>query len=238
MKQYEAVIKVMEDNGGFATFGHLYQNVLKIPNVEWKTKTPFASMRRIVQTRPEIFRIKPGLWALKKYEKQLPAELTPQASKQEKDTYSHTYYQGLLLEIGKLNNFDTFVPNQDKNKMFLGKIRLGEISSLNEIYKFCYDDIISYAKTVDVIWFNDRRMPSSLFEIEHSTNIKNSLLKFVELQDFRTKMFIVADDARKGEFKKSADMTAFKKIRKYIEFLSYEELSNLHSQAFVKAKFN
>ena len=44
MKQYEAVIKVMEENGGFATLGFLNQEVLKIKDCEWKTKTPFASM--------------------------------------------------------------------------------------------------------------------------------------------------------------------------------------------------
>lgn len=49
MKQREAVIKVVEENGGLATLGHLNQNVLKVPNCEWKTKTPFASIRRIVQ---------------------------------------------------------------------------------------------------------------------------------------------------------------------------------------------
>lgn len=238
MKQYEAVIKVMEENGGLATLGHLYQNVLKVPDVEWQTKTPFASMRRIVQTRPEIFKIKPGLWALKEYKDKLPKELKPQASQVEKDTYSHTYYQGLLLEIGKLNKRETFVPNQDKNKIFLSKIKLGEIASLNKIFEFSYDNIISFAKTIDVIWFNERKMPDSVFEVEHSTNIKNSLLKFVELQDFRTKMFIVADDARKGEFTKNIDMSAFKCINKYVEFLSYDELSEMHSQAFVKAKFN
>ncbi|OQA02958.1 MAG: hypothetical protein BWY69_00741 [Planctomycetes bacterium ADurb.Bin401] len=238
MKQYEAVIKVMEENGGLATLGHLYQNVLKVRDVEWQTKTPFASMRRIVQTRPEIFKIKPGLWALKEYKDKLPKELKPQASQVEKDTYSHTYYQGLLLEIGKLNKCHTFVPNQDKNKMFLGKTKLGEIASLNKIFEFSYADVISFARTIDVIWFNERQMPNSIFEIEHSTNIKNSLLKFVELQDFRTKMFIVADDARKGEFTKNIDMSAFKCIHKYVEFLSYDELSEMHSQAFVKAKFN
>ncbi len=46
MKQNEQVIKVMEDNGGYATLGYLYRHV----NVkDWKTKTPFASIRRIVQ---------------------------------------------------------------------------------------------------------------------------------------------------------------------------------------------
>ena len=36
MKQYEAVIKTMEENDGFTTLGYLYQNVLKIKDCEWK----------------------------------------------------------------------------------------------------------------------------------------------------------------------------------------------------------
>ncbi len=64
MKQHEAVIQAMEENDGYATLGYLYQTVLKIPGCEWKTKTPFASIRRIVQQNPNFFKIKPGLWAL------------------------------------------------------------------------------------------------------------------------------------------------------------------------------
>ncbi|MEK6681413.1 MAG: hypothetical protein AABY79_05550 [Nitrospirota bacterium] len=51
MKQHEAVIKVMEEKGGYATLGFLNQNVLKIADCEWKTKTPFASIRRIVRMK-------------------------------------------------------------------------------------------------------------------------------------------------------------------------------------------
>lgn len=46
MKQHDVVIQVMEQNGGFATLGYLNQHV---PCSNWKTKTPFATIRRIVQ---------------------------------------------------------------------------------------------------------------------------------------------------------------------------------------------
>ena len=49
MKQYEAVIQTLERLGGIATLGQLNQEVFKIKDCEWKTKTPFASIRRIVQ---------------------------------------------------------------------------------------------------------------------------------------------------------------------------------------------
>jgi len=44
MRQYEAVIRVMEEKGGYATLGYLYQNALKVRGCEWSTKTPFASI--------------------------------------------------------------------------------------------------------------------------------------------------------------------------------------------------
>ena len=55
MMQYEAVVRVMEESGGYATLGHLYEHVLDVPGCEWKTKTPFASIRRIVQVYPDLF---------------------------------------------------------------------------------------------------------------------------------------------------------------------------------------
>ncbi|MCZ6776228.1 MAG: hypothetical protein O7D34_07220, partial [Ignavibacteria bacterium] len=117
MKQYEAVIGAMRLNGGFATLGWLYKEVLKIPGVEWKTKTPFASIRRIVQDRRFFFKIRPGLWALNELRDRLPRDITEKRSPQS----DHSYYQGLLIELGNLKNFLTFAPNQDRSRMFLGK---------------------------------------------------------------------------------------------------------------------
>lgn len=65
------------------------------------------------------------------------------------------------------------------------------------------------AKTVDVIWFNERQMPSDFYEVEHTTEIKHSLFKFYELQDFFAKFYIVADVCRKEEFKDKINVSMF-----------------------------
>ncbi len=233
MKQYEAVIKVMEQNGGYATLAHLYQHVLKVPGVEWKTKTPFASMRRIVQDERFFFKIRPGLWALKSYRNKLPHEMIPTKKKTSAQVdFTHSYYQGLIVQVGNLQQYDTFVPPQDKNKRFLASDFLGDLTSLKEIYPFCYPSIVRRAKTIDVIWFNKRKMPASIFEVEHSTDMKNSLIKFVELQDFRTDMVIVSQAKRKRLFQDALSLTAFQQIKKYVRFLSYEQISDYHSNLF------
>ena len=124
MKQYEAVIETLETLGGVATLGELNKEVFKIKDCEWKTKTPFASIRRIVQQTKGIYKIKPGLYGLEKYKKQLEdsgiiADTDKNKNSAEVCNFNHTYYQGILLIIRKFHNMQTFIPNQDKNKKIL-----------------------------------------------------------------------------------------------------------------------
>lgn len=234
MKQYEEVIKTMEENGGFSTLGLLYQ---KVDVASWKTKTPFASIRRIVQDERHFFKIKPGLWALNSYKRKL-SELIPiehSKSNEDSEVFNHSYYQGLLLEIGNLKGYKTFVPNQDKNKKFLTN-SLGDCATLKNIFRFTYDEIIDRAKTVDVIWFNDRKYPQSFFEIEHSTNFQNSFLKMLDLRYFYASFNIVADIKRFKEFEKKISYSTFDELRNRVKFIPYEKLSEYHSRSFLYFK--
>jgi hypothetical protein len=230
MKQYEAVIKVMEDNGGYATLGFLNQNVFKIEACRWGTKTPFASIRRIVQDPRFFFKIRPGLWALNSYRNRLPIEIYPTERQSEpaRAEYNHTYYQGLLVELGNLKRFGTFVPDQDKNKLYLGR-SLASVKTLETIYPFGFERVVKVARTIDVAWFNERKMPASLFEVEHSTAISGSLMKFVELQDFNTNFYIVADEARRREYEAKVTMEAFRAVRQRVGFWTYDDVAELHS---------
>ncbi len=230
MKQHEEVIKSMEMNGGFATLAFLYQNV----NINsWKTKTPFASIRRIVQDDRYFFKIKPGLWALNKYKNEVLNKFSLEKNNDKKavNEFDHTYYQGLLVEIGNLEGYKTFIPHQDKNKKYLTK-PLKELSSISDFYPFTYESIIRRAITIDVSWFNERKFPASLFEVEYSTDIHNSLLKFLELQDFNTNFNIVAAKVREKEFLDKINSVAFNPIKERVNFLDYDRLSAYHSKVF------
>lgn len=243
MKQYEAVIETLKRLGGIATLGQLYREVFKINECLWNTKTPFASIRRIVQEREEIYKIKPGLWALTSCRKQLEANgfivetAYNSGSKQMKD-FNHSYYQGLLLEIGNYKNLFTYVPEQDKNRKYAGAT-LKEVRTLNEIPPFSFPELVHRSSTIDVIWFNERKMPHAFFEVEHSTDIQNSLLKFFDLQDFYCKMFIVADNKRMDEFEKKLHYCAFKELvnNKRVKFLSYDSLNKQYNIA-IESKQN
>src|SRR5665213_389858 len=172
MNQREAVVETMKANGGYATLGHLYREALKLSGIEWKTKTPFKSINRIVQDPKFFFKIRPGLWALVEGKDKLPSDLRSEP-KPESD---HSYYQGLLVELGNLKKQRTFVPKQDRGRRFLGK-RLGDMVTLDDIYPFTYEEVVRRAATVDVIWFSERKMPTEFMEVENTTDMYSAFLK-------------------------------------------------------------
>lgn len=117
----------------------------------------------------------------------------------------------------------TYVPAQDQNRKFLEK-PLIQICSTVQLPDFARKELANRAKTVDVIWFNERIMPNSFFEVEHSTDIQNSITKFCDLQDFNSRFIIVAPQNRKAQFDKVLSRTAFKDFKERVSFSSYEAI--------------
>lgn len=224
--QERQVIDALRRQGGYATLRRLNE-VLDFSS--WKTLTPEASVRRIVQLSKDIFRIEPGLWALEECRDMVLKKFNIVAGdKSSEERFSHSYYQGLLVEIGNLRDSTTYIPAQDRHHRFLDK-ELGEISSLTELPPFTYENLLRRARTVDVIWFNRRKMPSHFYEVEHTTDIRNSLTKFYELQDFFSDFFIVAGKHREAEFADKIEASIFSPITGRVRFLSYEKVAAMHS---------
>lgn len=226
MNQRQAVIEVMRQNGGYATLGLLYKEALKVPGVTWGTRTPFKSINRIVQDPRHFFRIRPGLWALKDSKNKLPPDLINRPRSQSE----HSYYQGLLVELGNLRHLQTFVPKQDRRKDFLGK-PLGSIVTVDDMYLFTYREITESAARVDVVWFNERRFPSEFIEVENTTDMHGAFLKFVTLNPFHSVFRVVAPAARRREFESKVSHPSFDSIAKRTKFSSYELVADLHRKA-------
>ena len=223
--QTQQVINVRRSVGGYATLRRLNELV---DFSSWATKTPEASVRRIVQESPEIFKVQPGLWALEEMRDTVLRKFDLKlGDRKSEELFTHGYYQGLLVEIGKYRNQMTYVPAQDKNRIFIDK-RLGEMTDTTELPEFTYEELRRKAKTVDVIWFNERRMPSDFYEVEHTTDIKNSLSKFYELQDFNAGFYIVAEDSRKKEYEDKLHVSMFQAIENRVKFLDYGRVVSMY----------
>jgi hypothetical protein len=229
--QADDVERALVALGGYATLADLYK---RIPTQNWGTKTPFATVRRILQMDPRFFRIRPGLWGLTAQRDRIldSLQIGAAASEEQQTAFDHTYYQGLALMIGKLRGYEVFAPKPDRGKPFLGE-PLGARVSLQEFPRFTYDALCQRAQTVDVIWFHRREaglFPNTFFEIEHTTDFNNALIKFAEFQDFRVRFYIVARRERQGEFQKRIRASAFDAIRSWVKFVDYEMLVRLYER--------
>ena len=116
---------------------------------------------------------------------------------------------------------------------------MADIRTLNDLPTFSYPHLVQRSSTIDVIWFNDRDMPHSFFEVEHSTDIQNSLLKFNDLQDFFARMVIVADSKRKMEYQNKIKYSSFKdlSINNRVTFLDYEALNKQYEYLIEQQSF-
>jgi len=228
--QTDAVVETMERNGGYATFKYLYENT---PVTGWQTKTPFATIRRIVQDPEKFFRIRAGLWALESHRGKLPAHIAALATEsgsraKQPDAASHYFYQGILAELGTMRGFQTYVPAQDKNRPFMQK-KLGDVAATTSLPGFTYPEVVSKVKSVDVMWFNRRHFPDTLFEVEFTTDFNKSLMKFQELADFNTGMIIVAPAVRRLEYEAAARWDVFAQLRTRLTFWDCDYIVTLHT---------
>ena len=229
--QADDVERALAALGGYATLADLYK---RSPVQQWGTKTPFATVRRILQMDPRFFRIRPGLWGLSAQRNSIldSLQIAETAPEEQQQAFDHTYYQGLALMIGRLRGYEVFAPKPDRGKPFLGE-PLGAQVSVQEFPRFTYDTLCQRAQTIDVIWFHIREaglFPNAYFEIEHTTDFNSALIKFAEFQDFRICFYIVARRERQGEFQKRIRASVFDAIRAWVKFVDCETLVRLYER--------
>jgi hypothetical protein len=132
--------------------------------------------------------------------------------------------------LGNLKKQKTFVPKQDRGRMFLGK-KLGDMVTVDDIYPFTYPDVVQRASAVDVIWFDERKMPTEFIEVENTTDMHSAFLKFVLLSGFYSTFRIVSPAPRKQEFTAKIAHPAFSVIATRTRFTNYECVSEMHAKA-------
>ena len=233
--QWKQVVSALDELGGIATLSQLNRHLLAPGGdaTKWETKTPEATIRRIVRNTPGYIHVlKPGLYCLRSLAATLEKDyVLPQEGDvpPHVEEHNHWYYQGLLLEIGNARNYKTYVPSQDSNRTF-GNQKLREVCDITKLPSFGYPDFMRRARTVDVIWFNRRDMPAAMFEVELSTDMLNSLTKFNELRDFYTQLRIVAPAHRKAHFEDRIRMDTLHEIRSRVRFVSTADLEEKYTR--------
>lgn len=238
MKWNDLIEKLMIDNGGLASLSFLYENAhkyRKLPSGDWQ-KTLRGVLYRDVK-KGRFIKVGLSVYAL------------PAFSPDEKSAYSvavgegksldfitkspdpHSTIEGMLLELG--NYYDFLSYTCDKNKTFDGKT-LSSIEGLHEIPEFTYGELIKRAQKIDVIWFSKKPkyvFPKYMYEVEHSTDFTNSLIKMLQLKEFDARFILASWESRRDIFYDRLGQEPFDQVKTKFLFRPFELIAELYFSA-------
>jgi len=191
-----------------------------------------APLRRwgcIREAKPGLYEItEKGLEALETGMKPRPPEpptIPPREPIKLESISSHEEAETALLQTGNLLGFDTYTA--DPSKECQG-VRLGDLVTLKEIPPFTYERLLKTIREIDVIWFKEE-FPRYCFEVEHTTGVRDGLLRLYQIRELGTRFFIVAPQDVIVRFKTEILKDPFYRIKERYDFKTYEELLSFHN---------
>ena len=187
-----ALISLMDDNGGIASWKYIYDNIESYyPNIkaprDWQAALRGVLYREL-RLGQHFKRIGLGVFALLNYqEKEVIEDIKADAVR------THSYIEGLLVELGNYENYDTYCA--DRNAVFQSNVRIDQLTTLDEFPSFTYPEIVQSAKRIDVVWFNKEgyKYPKRAIEVVNSIGtLEQSLNRMYQLKEFRTEFLVVS----------------------------------------------
>jgi len=234
MKQYSwvaAIKKVMEDSNGVASLQMLYENIGKYRDYshykndsDWQAALRGHLYREIKNNR-NFRRIGLAIYALQDYRE----EAKPKKEEKER---MHSYMQGICLELGNFEGYDTYTA--DPSSVFRENILLGDLATLKEIPPFTYEKILEDCKRIDALWFNKKgfAFPKRAFEVVHSVGtLTEAFTRMFQIREFMVNFFIIGSQEIRRRFDVKSGRDPYSAVKEQYHFLNYDQIIEFYDVA-------
>lgn len=223
MTKVEAIEKVMENNGGTATWDIIYDNIEKYYPAAKEMKDWQAGIRgvlyREIKNRRNFKKIGLGIFALMDYE-----EEKEKITKTE-PIRMHSYIEGICIELGNFENYLTYTA--DPSAQFKDNIFLYNLTTLRAIPEFTYHEIVDTVKRIDVLWFNKDgfQFPKKAFEIVNSiATLGEALNRTYQLAEFNPDFLIIGKEKDRNKFEEKVNREPYRRIASRYKYKNYDDL--------------
>lgn len=230
MTKVKAIKKVMEDNGGTATWDIIYNNIEKYYPAAKEMKEWQAGIRgvlyREIKNNQNFKKIGFGIFALKEYEEERTKKVA-----EIKPIRMHSFVEGICLELGNFEQFDTYTP--DPTAMFKDNILLSNLRTMNSLPLFTYQEIVDMVKRIDVLWFNKKgfQFPKRAFEVVDSIGtLGEALNRTYQLTEFGLDFHIIGIKENKEKFKNRIAKEPYIRVANRYKYQSYEEIIDYYNK--------
>lgn len=236
----DVVVEALQELGGEASLKEITELALQDPKAKHNSAVR-EKVRQVVRSYKVFETVKEGSGIYR-----LVPEAATQGLNQEASTKNITdEIQGKLLYIGRVNNYETFAPADDRTKRQFGGRRLEHFVSVRDLAEHprLKKEEVSVIERIDVLWLSEIEgdlLPRFAFEIENATKVLTGLNRLLTIPGwFPTRLFIVGDDERqKKRFDEHLSGSTFKARAGRFGFKYCDEVRHLFetSQTFDAAR--
>lgn len=232
MTKVEAIVKVMEDNGGAASLSVIYDNITKYyptakDSIKWQEGIR-GVLYRAAREKQLFKKIGLSIYAIADYKEE--------AKPKSKDSVRmHSYIEGICIELGNIEKFLTYTA--DPSVVYRDNLHLSDFVTMRDLPAFTYSDIINEVKRIDVIWFNDGKnaFPKRVFEVVDSVGTLNGAFnRSLQLQNFMTDFYIVAPEKHHDKFLQTIELEIYQPQKERFKFINYDDIQELYETAVKK----
>ncbi|MBL7208875.1 MAG: hypothetical protein ISS52_02130 [Dehalococcoidia bacterium] len=156
----------------------------------------------------------------------------------EEPEIDHGIAQGMLVAVGNIYGYETYVPPHDQSAMSFQERPLRDFVSVADCTDVFRGPNLAKIREIDVLWFDEDDyglFPVYAFEVEETTRVKSGLDRLLKIpRRFPTRFFIIGPSAKeKNLFDQYINQTPFRDFRDRFLFRLYEDLEQLYNSALV-----
>lgn len=232
MTKVSALKKLLQDNGGAASWQYIYDNIEKYYPAAKVSKEWEAGMRGIlyreIKNNRNFKRVGFGVYALHKYQEEKTVE-----NIQKDPVRMHSYIEGLLVELGNYEKFDTRCA--DPSAIFQANVFINQLKTVRDFPEFTYPEINRVAKRIDVIWFTKQgyKFPKKVIEVVDSIGtLGESLSRMYQLKEFQTDFLVVAPIKFLGKISDALGREPYSIQKERFSVKPYDDIINYYKNRF------
>ncbi|HEX7312796.1 MAG TPA: hypothetical protein VF297_02690 [Pyrinomonadaceae bacterium] len=225
----DVVVDALRQHGGEASLKEITEFALKDPKAKTNT-TVREKVRQVVRAYSLFETTEEGSGVYRLVSEEETASLVRQAATKRVTNE----IQGKLLYIGRVNNYETFAPAEDRSKRKFGGEKLERLVTVRDLSShrlFTVDESRAIAR-IDVLWLREtdgELIPRFAFEVENSTKIIAGLNRLNTIPRwFQTRLFIVGEDEKqRRRYEGLLNDRTFRPYASRFEFKYFEEVRKL-----------
>lgn len=230
MTKVGAIRRLMEGNGGVASWKYIYDNIEKYyPGIksskEWQAGIRGVLYREIKDNR-SFQKLGFGTFALLEYEQE------KQIRKIKKDKVRmHSYIEGIMVELGNYEKFDTHCA--DPSAEFQENISISQLATIEDFPEFTYSSITKIAKRIDVVWFNKKgyKFPKRVIEVVDTIGtLGDSLQRMYQLKEFDTEFVVLHPESHKQKIERMIEREPYSILKNRFVVKNYDEIINYYNK--------